>query len=526
MAEDTEAIRLAEVTLAQQGFGQAFWAYFSGVDDDHAACGRALRGGRVIEDVEIDADFASHRPIAAASGFRAVQSTSLFDCAGNLLVIFPTNFRRPHQLTEHELRLTGLYARQAAEIIRFKAAQEQLRLAHKELEAKVAERTRELAEANAMLRLEIAERKHDEDEIRKFASLVENSTDFIGIASLDGQVLFVNPAGQALVGLAGDAYVRTMTMFDYIAEQDRERFQNQVLPIVFRDGCWEGETQFRHFKTGALISMWQHIFFIMAQGSHQPLALATISRDITERRQAECARQRLLHRIVNAQEAERRRLARDLHDSLGQYLAALALGLKAAEQLDGCAAPVMDSIHQLRVLTQRMDEEVDRLSFALRPSVLDDFGLQDALRRHVQAWATESGIVVDLHTRGLDDERLQDAVETTLYRIVQEALTNIRKHAEATYVTLIVQRRRNEMLAIIEDNGRGFDKETVRHASGAWRNFGLQGMAERAALCDGRLDIETMPGTGTTIYVHIPLSRDQSNSGGSPDDATKYFAGG
>lgn len=493
--------------IAQQGFDQAFLDYFSHVDDEHAACGRALqRSARVIiEDVETDAGFAPHRAIAAATGFRAVQSTPLFDRAGNLLGMFSTHFHRPHQFTDHELRLTDLYARQVAEMIAFKLAQEQLRLAYDELEARVAKRTRDLADTNATLRLEIAERKHAEGEIRKFASLVENSTDFVGMAALDGQVLFVNAAGQALLGLDGDAHVRTTKMLDFVLEQDRERFQQHVVSTILRDGHWEGETRFRHFKTGAPIPIWQHIFFITEQESHQRLALATVSRDITERKQAEQVRQHVLNQLIHAQEDERRRIAHDLHDSLGQYLAALALGLKSIQQLEHCPDPVIDSILQLRALTQRMDEEVDRLSFALRPSVLDDFGLQEALNLHVQAWKAESGIAVDLHTRGLEEARLPETVETTLYRIVQEALTNIRKHAAATAVTLIVERRRDEMLAIIEDNGCGFDLETVQHAAAAQRNLGLQGMVERAALCDGRLDIETAPEAGTTIYVHIPL---------------------
>lgn len=513
--------------IVQQGFDPAFLDYFRRVDDEYAADGHAAQQGErvIIEDVESDPAFALHRTIAAASGFRAFQSTPLFDRAGNLLGMFSTHFRRPHQFTEHELRLTDLYARQAAEIIVFKLSQKQLQLAHEELETKVIERTRELAKTNGMLRAEIAERKHVEGEMRKFASLVENSTDFIGIASLDGQILFINPAGRAMVGLAEDTRISITTLFDCVVEQDREHVQTQVLPIVFRDGRWEGETRFQHFETGVPIPMWQHIFFITEQHSQQRLALATVSRNITERKQAEQDRQHVLSQLIHAQEDERRRVAHDLHDSLGQYLAALNLGLKTVLQLDGCPDPVTGNIQQLRTLTQRMDEEVDRLAFALRPSVLDDFGLQDALHLHIQAWSAESGIATDLHTRGLDDARLPEVIETTLYRIVQEALTNVRKYADASFVTIIVERRRDEVLAIIEDDGRGFDLESVQRASGAWRNLGLRGMAERATLCNGRLDIEAALGTGTTIYVHIPLLMEQSDIGGTRDDKTAHFAG-
>jgi two-component system sensor kinase FixL len=121
------------------------------------------------------------------------------------------------------------------------------------------------------------------DGLRKLASLVENSTDLIGMASLEGEILFVNEAGKSIVGLAGKQ-VRGTKILDYVAEQERERFHNDVLPAVFKDGRWEGETLFRHFKTGESISMWQYIFFITDEGSGRRLALATICRDITERK--------------------------------------------------------------------------------------------------------------------------------------------------------------------------------------------------------------------------------------------------
>ena len=124
-------------------------------------------------------------------------------------------------------------------------------------------------------------------EERNLASLVENSTDLIGMASLEGEILFVNAAGQAIVGLAGKEQVHGARISDYIAEQDRERFENDVLPAVFKDGRWEGETLFRHFKTGESISMWQYIFFITDESSGRRLALATICRDITERKRTQ-----------------------------------------------------------------------------------------------------------------------------------------------------------------------------------------------------------------------------------------------
>jgi PAS domain S-box-containing protein len=138
---------------------------------------------------------------------------------------------------------------------------------------------------------DITERKRADEEMRKLHSLVENSEDFIGVASLEGEVLFVNAAGRSAVGLSGSDPGRRAKILDYVAEEDLERFKRDALPAVFRDGRWKGETLFRNLNTGASIPMWQDIFFVTEAGSHRRLALAMISRDITERKRVEASLQ-------------------------------------------------------------------------------------------------------------------------------------------------------------------------------------------------------------------------------------------
>jgi PAS domain S-box-containing protein len=173
------------------------------------------------------------------------------------------------------------------EIPELKQAKAEIQRLNTELEQRVSERTSQLTAVNEALRNEMNERQHTEEERLKLASLVENSTDFIGIAALEGQVLFVNPAGQKMVGLDGDERVRATRILDYVVEEERARVQQHVLPAVLRDGHWEGEIRLRHFQTGAAIPMLQHIFSIKEQGSDRPVALATVSRDMTERKRAE-----------------------------------------------------------------------------------------------------------------------------------------------------------------------------------------------------------------------------------------------
>jgi PAS domain S-box-containing protein len=490
--------------VAQKGFREEFLTYCKRVREAGSACGRALQQGRrvIIEDVLTDEAFAPHRHVAASAGFRAVQSTPLFNGNGEALGMLSTHFRVPHRPSERELRLTDLYVRQAAELIECKRAEQALRESegkyrrlfesidegfctievvfdenekpidyrflevnpvfekqtgikdaqgrrmreiapqHEEhwfeiygkvaltgeparfenraeqlhrwydvyafrvgdpQERKVAllfnditerKRTEEALreseerfrryfdlglvgmaitsptkgclevndelcrilgyEREELLRMtwaemthpddltadvanfnrvlagefdgylmdkrwirkdgrvidsimaakcvrrangtvdyfvgllqDITERKRAEKELRKLAALVENSPDFIGLASLDGAVYIVNPAGRMMVGLDSAAQVAETQILDYIAEEDRAIVQEEVLAHVLREGEWEGEMRFRHFKSGAIIPTRQHIFLIKDPGTERPAAMATIARDITERKRSE-----------------------------------------------------------------------------------------------------------------------------------------------------------------------------------------------------------------------------------------------
>jgi len=201
-----------------------------------------------------------------------------------------------------------------------------------------------------------------------------------------------------------------------------------------------------------------------------------------------------LRRVVAGQEVERRRLARELHDETGQALTSILLGLRAVEDANSDV-----SVDDLRELVVATLQDVRRLAVQLRPKALDDFGLGPALERLVQTFSESSGIRVDLEAR-LGPERLPGEVETTVYRIVQEALTNVVKHAEAKNVSILLVRRHDVVTTVIEDDGIGFETGAARGDS-----LGLAGIRERVELHDGRLTIESAPGAGTTLRVEVPL---------------------
>ena len=223
--------------------------------------------------------------------------------------------------------------------------------------------------------------------------------------------------------------------------------------------------------------------------------------EMDERQRAERARAELLGRLVFAQEDERRRIAREMHDQFGEQLTALALRIGALK--DACAShpELAPKVEALEAVAQQLDRDVDHLVWELRPTVLDDLGLRAALSNYVQDWSSRVSVTADLHTAGLTDDRLATEIETTLYRIAQEALNNIAKHARAEHVEIILERRADHVSLVVEDDGVGFD--TVS-AAGAGRGFGLLGMQERAAMVGATLEIESTVGEGTTILVRMP----------------------
>ena len=203
-----------------------------------------------------------------------------------------------------------------------------------------------------------------------------------------------------------------------------------------------------------------------------------------------------LRRVVEAQELERRRLARELHDQTGQELTSVLLGLKAVEEA-GSDEERAQALAAVRGQVVETLHDVRRLAVELRPKALDDFGLVAALERLRETFAEQTGMRVDFEAQIGD--RLPSDVETALYRIVQEALTNIVKHAQAGAVSIVLTRSARSITAVIEDDGRGFALDEDRDG------LGLLGMGERLALLGGKLKLESTRGAGTTIVAEVPL---------------------
>jgi signal transduction histidine kinase len=242
-------------------------------------------------------------------------------------------------------------------------------------------------------------------------------------------------------------------------------------------------------------------------------AMATGLQEAEQERQAsERLQAQYVKGVITAQEDERKRIARELHDSTSQSLTSLLIGLRAL----GASADGDTQRHaeELRTVAAHTLDEVHSLALQLRPSVLDDLGLAAAIERYVADCRRHAGLEIDLAMRGLE-RRLPPEVETALYRIIQESLTNVLRHAHAQTASVIVERRDGAVRAIVEDDGCGFDPATAGRRE---QRLGLYGMRERAELLNGRVEIESAPGQGTSVMVEIPLGREDGQPDGRAED--------
>jgi len=372
--------------------------------------------------------------------------------------------------------------------------------------------------------------------------LLESVKDYaIFVADLDGQIVSWNIGAEKIFGYTGKEAIGRNCAFLFTAEDRARNEPEKEREIARAEGCAEDE-RWHVRKDGSL-------FF--ASGLQTPLynregnhtGYAKIARDLTERvqlqtelketkdnlevrvvertnelkdsnellrtevrerKESEQLRVELLRKIVRTQEDERKRISREIHDHIGQQMTALQLKLKLFKDKYEADSAIKDEIEQLQLITQQIDSDVDFLAWELRPSVLDDLGLSAALKNFVEDWSGHFKIPAEFENLGLDGKHLLPEIEINLYRIGQEALNNVCKHANANNVSVLLEKRDGNIILIIEDNGVGFEPKAKAKVAGDDRGLGLVGMKERAELIKGKFEVESAPDSGTAIFVCVP----------------------
>lgn len=374
-----------------------------------------------------------------------------------------------------------------------------LRQARDQLEQRVQQRTEELAWANAELRLENAERRRAEEAVQfernKLKSILDTMDNAVYIVNKQYEIEYANPALEREFGPVGGR-----RCYAYLYGQ------TEVCAHCPNERVWRGEAVRREdsLGNGRIYDTYDRPL-ASADGTIAKLA---IFHDVTDRRQAEDEIRRrsgelavLSRRLVEIQESERQHIARELHDETGQALTSLMLRLGALERAlprDGLAA---SGLVEIKYSVEEVIEGLHHLAADLRPSSLDHVGLMPALCQYVERMGERHGLEVDFVAMGLDGERLPAEMEITIYRIVQEALVNIVRHAQATQVDVLLERRTGLIKVAVEDNGRGFDVQAGLYTG----RLGLIGMRERAEMLGGRLTVDSAPGDGTMVLMEAPL---------------------
>ena len=354
--------------------------------------------------------------------------------------------------------------------------------------------------------LDLTEQKRAEATLREneerlklaFAGAQEGVWDW----NLETGAVVYSTRWKEMLGYAEDEIEPHVSAWERLLHPEDVARAQQVNESVRRGApTYEGEFRLRH-KDGQYVHVLSRGYPVRREQGGPVVRIVGTHFDLTARKQAEAerARSELLTRLVFAQEDERRRIGREMHDQFGEQLTALARGIRMLKDACGDRDDWRAHIESLELMAQQLDRDVDHLVWELRPTALDDLGLRAALANYVQNWSTRVGISATLHTSGLMDDRLPSEAETALYRIAQEALTNVAKHARAENVGVILERRADHVLLIVEDDGVGFDPGTAERPG---QGFGLVGMQERAGLIGATLEIESSAGRGTTVFVRM-----------------------
>jgi len=379
--------------------------------------------------------------------------------------------------------------------------------------------------------------------------LVDNVKDYaIFVADPEGVIVSWNTGAERLFGYPPREAIGRNTNFLFTPEDRASNIPEREMATSLRDGVASDERWHmrkdgtRFFASGLQTALFddagQHTGFakiardlterveaqqqllatlesvearVLERTNDLNLANEALRLEVGRRKESERIRAALLHKIVQTQENERRRIARDIHDHVGQSMTALLLRLGSLMEKYRDDPYLTGDLRGLAAVAHQIDADVDFLAWELRPSVLDDLGLAAAIERFVNDWSEQFKTPADFIKVGLDGHNLSPDYEINLYRIVQEALNNTAKHADATQASVVLEFHDSLLTLIVEDDGKGFEVTESAVMTGNDRGMGLLGIQERAELFGGEIEIESAPGAGTTVYVRVPIMFDDNN---------------
>ena len=353
---------------------------------------------------------------------------------------------------------------------------------------------------------DITGRKRTEEALRqseeRYRELFENARDAIYVHDLSGRYTSVNRAAEELSG-----FTREEILGKHFSNFVSPRHLKEVRTNLCRKLDDENETVYEVdvvTRSGHRVPVEISSRLIYENGV--PVGVQGTARDITDRKRAQEALRIYSQRLIQAQEAEREKIARELHDEIGQVLTAVRINLQSIQRSYGSNESIPRFDESIAIVDEALGR-VRELSIELRPSLLDDLGLTAALRWYVDHYAQRTGIIAEVVNGSKEDGRLPRELETACFRIAQEALTNVARHAQARSVSVQLEHSREKMLLTVIDDGVGFDIDNLRQNMLAASALGLRGMEERALAVGGYIKIDSESGCGTRVRATFPLRR-------------------
>jgi PAS domain S-box-containing protein len=358
---------------------------------------------------------------------------------------------------------------------------------------------------------DVTQRVLAEEHKAQLVEIIEATPDFVGAANLDGGVLFINKAGREMLGVGVQDDLSCLSIRDFHPPETVRFILSEALPAARREGVWRGETVFLA-KNGREIPTSQ-IMHVHKAPDGGDAFYSTIAHDISDLKQAEHKLRMLTSQLLKAQEIERRRLSRELHDEMGQSLMVLKMQVGALERKlpPGQEALQEDCRRALKYIDEIIDN-VRRLSRDLSPSLLEDLGLSAALNHLFDEFGRHQESMQFVVEQESVDELAPKDAQINIFRIFQESLTNIAKHAQASQVRVSLKKQGDVLLGVVEDDGAGFEVAAVLARHGYDRGLGLAAMYERLRILGGTLHIDSEPGKGTRISFTVPLGEGEAGS--------------
>jgi PAS domain S-box-containing protein len=401
---------------------------------------------------------------------------------------------------------TTMYRTAITDITVRKQAEKIMRVAHDELEDRVRERTKELAGAVANLRKEVSERERVEEELReserRFSDMLRNLELVSMMLDREARITYCNDYLLRLTGWRREEVMGRDWLEIFLPPEIVDELRGIRLALLAdQPVAWHHENEIVTRSGARRLIRWNNSVLLSASG--EAIGTASIGEDITERKQAEEALRRLSVSLLQTQDEERRRIARELHDSTGQKLAALAMNLsligKSEEKLN---ARAQEALAESLALLDQSSREIRTLSYLLHPPLLDERGLTAAVRWFVDGFSQRSGVQVKLEVPP-DLQRLPEEIEMALFRIVQEGLTNAHRHSGSSTAVIRLMVDQNHVRLEVQDAGKGLSRSRADGHMEAL-GVGITGMRERVKLLGGQMEMES-GSHGTTVRVTVPL---------------------